>query len=140
MRGLLVSGVSLLIIVWTVILPGQSRAQNESQEVFREREAVALVTEQSELEQGENTLTPLRSSALTQIVVEEPALMPAYGSTCSTGWHGFTNNRGHQAYLTLNTNDPGQSTNSGRWTPNLPQAGRWRVEAFIANHGPMTWP
>lgn len=140
MRGLLVSGVSLLIIVWTVILPGQSRAQNESQEVFREREAVALVTEQSELEQGENTLTPLRSSALTQIVVEEPALMPAYGSTCSTGWHGFTNNRGHQAYLTLNTNDPGQSTNSGRWTPNLPQAGRWRVEAFIANHGPMIWP
>lgn len=74
------------------------------------------------------------------VVVEEPDLTPAFGPICQTGWYAFTNNRGHNAYLTLNTNDPAQSTNSGRWTPNLPQAGRWRVEAFIANHGPMTWP
>jgi hypothetical protein len=74
------------------------------------------------------------------IIVEEPVLTPDYGPTCQTAWYRYTNNRGHHAYLTLNTNDPDQSYNSGRWTPDLPRAGRWRVEAFIPNHAPFHWP
>ncbi len=84
--------------------------------------------------------SPLAAVAEQVVIVEEPTLTPAFGPICTTGWHGFDNNRGHVAYLTLNTNDPGQSTNSGRWTPSLPQAGSWRVEAFIPNHSAMTWP
>ncbi len=74
------------------------------------------------------------------VIVEEPTLTPSYGPTCQTAWYRFTNNRGRYAYLTLNTNDPAQSTNSGRWTPNLPRSGRWRVEAFVPNHEPLNWP
>lgn len=76
-----------------------------------------------------------------QVVVEEPNLTPPYnGEICSCGWYRFSNNRGHYAYLTLNTNQASLSTNSGRWTPNLPVGGTWRVEAYIPDHAPLTWP
>lgn len=39
------------------------------------------------------------------VIVEEPTLTPPFGPICQTGWYGFDNNRGHLAYLTLNTND-----------------------------------
>ncbi len=80
------------------------------------------------------------SSNENVVIVEQPSLSPAYGPTCETAWYRFTDNRGNYSYLTLNTNDPDQSHNSGRWTPNLPRSGHWRVEAFIPNHKPFNWP
>jgi len=74
------------------------------------------------------------------IIVEEPTLTPSYGPICETFWYRFRNNRGYYAYLTLNTNDPGQSINSGIWVPNLPEAGEYKVEAYIASHSSIYWP
>jgi hypothetical protein len=76
------------------------------------------------------------------IVVEDPNIDPAYGGgMCDpdSPWYRFTNNRGHDAYLTVNTNDPNLSTNSATWRPDLPYAGTWKVEAYIANHNPINW-
>jgi hypothetical protein len=74
------------------------------------------------------------------IVVEDPILTPHYtGDMCVTAWHQFTNNRGHNAYLTMNTNVAAQSTNWASWTPDLPCAGDYKVEAYIPNHAPINW-
>ncbi|MBN1919602.1 MAG: fibronectin type III domain-containing protein [Anaerolineae bacterium] len=70
-------------------------------------------------------------------VTVAPALTPAYnGSTCGCGWYKIADG----FYLTLNTNNPAESTNSAVWRPNLPTSGRWKVEALIANHPVITWP
>lgn len=82
-------------------------------------------------------ITPLATPA--PIVVEEPKLGPVYGPICSSHWYRFTNNRNHYVYLTLNTNQSGSSTNSGEWRPNLPQNGRYKVEAYIPTHAPIDW-
>lgn len=74
-----------------------------------------------------------------EVVVEDPQLYPAYTTCPQTYWYPFTNNRGHTAYLTLNTNDPANSTNHGEWHPVIPQAGYYQVEAYIAGHGSITW-
>lgn len=76
----------------------------------------------------------------TAVVVEEPTLTPGYGPICERFWYRFSNNRGHHAYLTLNTNDPAWSTNSGTWVPNLPEAGEYKVEAYVASHPSIDWP
>ncbi len=80
------------------------------------------------------------ASVNTTIVVEDPSLHPAYGPICETFWYRFSNNRGHYAYLTLNTNQSSQSTNWATWRPNLPWRGRYKVQAYIATHGPIDWP
>jgi photosystem II stability/assembly factor-like uncharacterized protein len=74
-----------------------------------------------------------------QMVVEDPQLYPAYSTCPQTYWYPFDNNRGHTAYLTLNTNNPAHSTNHGEWHPAIPQAGYYQVEAYIAGHSPITW-
>lgn len=73
-------------------------------------------------------------------VVVNAAISPAYG-TC-VGWYQFggAGYGGTDLYVTLNTNVPSDSTNSARWTPNLPRAGQYRVEAFVAYHTSVTWP
>lgn len=75
-----------------------------------------------------------------EIYLETPNLVPAAGPTCSTGWYELTNDRGHPFYLTLNTNQQNQSTNSATWTPNLTFTGKWRVEAYVAYHPIINWP
>jgi hypothetical protein len=75
----------------------------------------------------------------TEIIVEDPQLLPAYTSCSNTYWYPFENIRGHTAYLTLNTDDPLHSTNDGEWHPLIPQAGYYRVEAYIAGHAPIIW-
>ncbi len=81
---------------------------------------------------------PLYAQIGTEIVVEEPTLTPPYFEPCS-GWYRFMNDRGYYAYLTLNTNLPSESSNWGRWQPNLPLTGDYRVEALIANHDSIYW-
>lgn len=81
---------------------------------------------------------PLAAQTI-EVVVEDPQLHPAYTTCKDTYWYPFTNNRGHTAYLTLNTNDPIHSTNYSEWHPVIPQAGYYRVEAYIASHSPITW-
>jgi hypothetical protein len=74
------------------------------------------------------------------VTVEDPNIHPDYGGgMCDSAWYRFLNNRGHYAYLTLNTNDPAEFTNWADWRPNLPQSGNWEVEAYIADHGPINW-
>ena len=75
----------------------------------------------------------------TVVVVESPSISPSYGGMCGSAWYRFGNNRGHYAYLTLNTNNPAYSTNSATWTPNLPAAGTYKVEAYIAHHASINW-
>ena len=74
-----------------------------------------------------------------EVVVEDPQLYPAYTTCPQTYWYPFNNNRGHTAYLTLNTNNPAHSTNHAEWHPVIPQAGYYQVEAYIAGHDPITW-
>ena len=74
-----------------------------------------------------------------EVVVEDPQLIPPYTICSDTYWYPFTNNRGHTAYLTLNALDPLHSSNDGEWHPAIPQAGYYRVEAYIAGHAPITW-
>lgn len=51
----------------------------------------------------------------------------------------YTNDRGHDAYLALNTATPISTTNQAEWTPTLPITGAYRVEAYIATHPSMDW-
>jgi photosystem II stability/assembly factor-like uncharacterized protein len=87
-------------------------------------------------------LMPLSETPAAQaieVIVEDPQLHPPYTTCPQTYWYPFDNDRGHSAYLTLNTNDPLHSTNHGEWHPVIPQAGYYRVEAYIAGHTPITW-
>lgn len=81
------------------------------------------------------------SSGGTTVLVESPTLTPAYNSDiCTTGWFAYNNNIGYLSYLTIGTNDPNLSTNSGVWRPNLPLSGNWKVEAYIPTHSWGMWP
>ncbi len=74
-----------------------------------------------------------------EVVVEDPELHPGYTTCPQTYWYPFQNNHGHTAYLTLNTNNRDHSTNYAHWQPLIPQAGYYRVEAYIAFHDPIKW-
>ena len=74
------------------------------------------------------------------VVVEQPALSPAYGTgVCDSGWYRYTNQRGQYAYLTLNAAEQTQSTNTATWEPALPVSGEYKVEVFIPDHNTVTW-
>jgi photosystem II stability/assembly factor-like uncharacterized protein len=79
------------------------------------------------------------SAQPTEIIVEIPQLHPAFTTCPLTFWYPFENDRGFSAYLTLNTDDPLHSTNDGEWHPLIPQAGYYRVEAYVAGHDPIIW-
>lgn len=86
------------------------------------------------------TLTPTSTPTSTpvQIVIEEPEINPAYGEgMCDSYWYRYLNERGHNAYLTLNVNSV--STNWGEWRTTLPEAGCYLVEAFIPTHPELLW-
>jgi hypothetical protein len=70
-----------------------------------------------------------------EVYVNKPSLTPAYSTTCGSYWYPFTGYNGNTAYLTENAYTSSQSSNSGTWTPNLPSTGKYKVEAYIANHG-----
>lgn len=73
-----------------------------------------------------------------EVIIEDPIISPPYNG-CASSWYAYTNNRGHNAYLTLNVNDPAKSTNSAEWRPTLPQDGYYLVEAYIPYHPSFTW-
>ena len=87
-------------------------------------------------------LVPVSRSPAAQaaeVIVEDPQLQPSYSTCSQTYWYPFNNDRSHIAYLTMNTDDPLHSTNHGEWHPIIPMSGYYRVEAYIAGHGPITW-
>jgi hypothetical protein len=84
------------------------------------------------------SLQDTRAQAV-EVIVEDPEIHPAYTTCPNTYWYPFLNNRGHTAYLTLNTNNKDNSTNKADWHPVIPQAGYYRVEAYIAYHDPIKW-
>ncbi len=55
-------------------------------------------------------------------------------SMCSNYWYA-TNG----VYLTVNTNDPGLSTNYSQWSANLTKPGQYKVEAYIGYHSIINW-
>ena len=73
----------------------------------------------------------------TRAYVCEPSLAPSYTNSCSTFWYPFTGFNGNAAYLTENAQTSSTASNTGEWIPDLPQAGRYKVEAYLAHHG--TW-
>jgi hypothetical protein len=79
------------------------------------------------------------SASPIQVVVEDPELDPSFTTCPNTYWYPFTTDRNHSAYLTLNVDDPAQSSNSAIWRPQIAQTGYYRVEAYIAAHDPITW-
>jgi hypothetical protein len=80
------------------------------------------------------------AAQVVEVVVEEPQLQPPYKNDCPDSyWYPVDNNRGHTAYLTLNVNNPYNSTNHGEWHPVISQSGYYRVEAYIVAHPPITW-
>jgi murein DD-endopeptidase MepM/ murein hydrolase activator NlpD len=90
---------------------------------------------------GTPTETPV-SPTPTPIILEA-ALTPAYGTCSGSAWVRVTggyNSTFQYIYITLNTNVLANSTNSGKWTPDLPVPGQYKVEAFVAFHNQITWP
>ncbi|MGC1374735.1 MAG: hypothetical protein WA821_00825, partial [Anaerolineales bacterium] len=95
------------------------------------------------------TPTPTVTSTLTKTptpttpapIIVNPVISPAYGSCVASSWYKIAGAGygGTDLYLTLNTNVPANSTNSARWTPNLPIAGQYKVEIFAAFHNQITW-
>ena len=74
------------------------------------------------------------------VIINPPSLSPVYsGGMCGSAWYRFSGYNGQYAYLTLSTNDPSKSTNSASWRPTIPVAGTYKVEAYIANHGVISW-
>jgi murein DD-endopeptidase MepM/ murein hydrolase activator NlpD len=73
--------------------------------------------------------------------IVNPVLTPAVGTVCSSAWYKVsgTGYNGTNVYLTLNTQYSSQSTNSGKWTPNIPLSGRYKIEVYIGHHSPVTW-
>jgi hypothetical protein len=43
-------------------------------------------------------------------------------------------------FLTMNAQTSAQSTNSAKWTPNVPLNGQYKVEVFVAYHPSLKWP
>ncbi|MCA9981202.1 MAG: DUF1906 domain-containing protein, partial [Anaerolineales bacterium] len=77
----------------------------------------------------------------TEVILEDPTqLQYPYNNGCAgSGWERYVNDRGHYAYLTLNTNQPSQSTNWAEWRTTLPTTGQWRVYAYIPDHPIIYW-
>lgn len=85
--------------------------------------------------------TPTRTPPPSSAIIVNPVLSPAPGGLCATGWYkiaagGFNKSN---LYLTTNIKYAADSFNSGKWTPNIPKAGRYKVEAYIARHGSVNW-
>jgi hypothetical protein len=75
-----------------------------------------------------------------EVVLEDPTTYhPPIGPCDETYWYPLVNDRGHDVYLTLNVTDPADSTNSAEWIPELPEAGYYRVEAYVTWHDPIEW-
>jgi N-acetylmuramoyl-L-alanine amidase len=74
------------------------------------------------------------------VTMEAPSLSPTYGDgMCDSGWKRYTNSRERDAFLALNAQDEGRSTNFAAWAPNLPLSGEYQIEAFIPAHGAAAW-
>lgn len=91
-----------------------------------------------------NLELPMFSAATTptaqvEVILEEPAYSPPIGACDETYWYEITNDRGYKAYLTLNAYDTYDTTNSAEWIPTLPEAGYYRVEAYVPLHDPIIW-
>ncbi len=81
-----------------------------------------------------------RQPEAAEVVIEEPAITPPYGGgMCDSGWRRYDNDRGHAAYLALNSSDPLSVTNRAEWNPTLPITGAYKVEAYIPTHASMNW-
>ncbi len=87
------------------------------------------------------TPTPTRTPPPSSAIIVNPVLSPAPGGICSTGWYKIAGGGFNKSNLALTTNVKYASDtfNSGRWTPNIPKAGRYKVEAYIARHGSVNW-
>ncbi len=82
--------------------------------------------------------SPTRAQTV-EVIVEDPQLHPAYTTCPESYWYPFTNDRGYNAYLTLNVKNPVNSANYAEWHPVIPQAGYYRVSAYIGAHSAITW-
>jgi hypothetical protein len=90
------------------------------------------------------TFTP---TVIPSPMVIQPLLSPSYSSTCgsppSNWWknpNGYTGYNSTAMFLTMNAQSSAQSTNSAKWTPNVPLSGQYKVEVFIAYHPSLKWP
>jgi len=76
------------------------------------------------------------ASTDTKTFVCTPHLTPTYNdNACSSLWYPIRGFNGNTTYLVENAQSASTSTNLGSWTPDLPRAGKYKVEAFIAAHG-----
>ena len=80
--------------------------------------------------------TSTKTPAPAAPILVSPVLSPTPGSVCATGWYkvALGGYNGSNLYLTLNVTNSIDSYNSGKWTPNVLKAGRYKVEAYIGHH------
>jgi hypothetical protein len=67
------------------------------------------------------------------------SLHPSFGATCTTFWYRI-DGYDADAYLTLNVDNAGDSTNWAEWEPNLPSDGEYAVWAYVPDHPSINWP
>lgn len=74
-------------------------------------------------------------------IIVSPTLSPAVGTVCASHWYKVagTGYNKTNVYLTLNTNKTANSTNSGKWKPNIPLGGQYKVEVYIGHHIGINW-
>ena len=87
------------------------------------------------------TPTVTRTPAPASAIVVNPVLSPLPGGVCSTGWYKISLGGYNKSnlYLTTNVKNAYDSYNSGKWTPNILQSGRYKVEAYIGHHASINF-
>lgn len=73
---------------------------------------------------------PVNAQQPQDAVTANPALDPPYTADCVNAWYRVTGGL-YFGYLTLNVDNEDDSTNAAVWTPNIPSAGTYRLEAYI---------
>jgi hypothetical protein len=81
------------------------------------------------------------ASTTTYVNSQDMVETPNYvGNPCVDYWDVPSWGRGGHAYVTLNAQTSAQSTNSGRYYPNLARRGRYQIAAWVPNHTTYVFP
>ncbi len=112
--------------------------------VERLREDNVRLTESASVAQLGRLAATQASEAMmrSEPLIVIPQLNPSYqGDMCGSAWHEIKAEAGEIAWITLNRQigSEGVITNEATWRPTIPQTGRYKVEAFVANHPRVNW-
>lgn len=123
-----------------------NRAMSAERTMFVERlrEDNVRLTESASVAQLGRLAATQASEAMirSEPLIVSPQLNPTYqDDMCGSAWHEVVTDGGQLSWLTLNRQigDENVITNEATWRPIIPQSGRYKVEAFIADHPRVDW-